>query len=62
MGLTVLYGALGRFDDAFKWIAYEPHHMWIPWVAVMPMWKPLHNDPRYKKFVDSLNLPGRIVH
>ena len=57
MGLAVLYGALGRFDEAFKWIAYEPHHMWIPWVAVMPWWKPLHKDPRHKKFVESLNLP-----
>ena len=57
MGLAVLYGALGRNDDAFKWIAYEPHHVWIPWVSVMPMWKPLYNDPRYEKFVKRLNLP-----
>ena len=57
MGLAVLYGALGRNDDAFKWLEYEPHHLWIPWVAVFPMWKPIHNDPRYAEFVKRLNLP-----
>jgi len=57
MGLAVLYGALGRKDEAFKWIEYKPHHMWIPWVAVMPMWKPLHGDPRHARFVKHLNLP-----
>lgn len=59
MGLAVIYGALGRIEDAFKWIAFEPHHLWIPWVAVMPMWKPLHNDPRFKKFVKNLKLPEK---
>lgn len=58
MGLAVLYGALGRNDEAFKWLEYEPHHLWIPWVAVMPMWKPLYSDPRYARFVKKLNLPG----
>lgn len=57
VGLSVMYGALGRNDEAFKWIAYEPHHIWIPWVAVMPMWKPLHDDARYVEFVKKLNLP-----
>ncbi len=57
LGLAVLYGALGMFDEAFKWIAYEPHHVWIPWVAVMPMWKPLYSDPRHAAYVKKLNLP-----
>ncbi len=57
LGLAVLYGALGMFDEAFKWIGYEPHHVWIPWIAVMPIWKPLHSDPRHSDFVKKLNLP-----
>ena len=57
MGLAVIYGALGRYDEAFKWIGYKPHHVWIPWIAVMPMWKPLYSDPRYSDFVKKLNLP-----
>jgi len=57
LGLAVIYGALGMYDEAFKWIGYEPHHVWIPWVAVMPMWKPLYNDPRYAEYVKNMNLP-----
>lgn len=59
MGLAALYGALGRYDEAFKWLSFKPHHLWIPWVAVFPMWKPLHVDPRYDEFVKRLNLPGK---
>jgi tetratricopeptide (TPR) repeat protein len=57
MGIAVIYGALGKLDKAWEWIAYEPAHAWIPWVAVMPMWNPLHNDPRFDEFVKGLNLP-----
>ena len=57
MGIAVIYGALGKKDEAFKWIAYKPHHAWIPWIAVMPMWKPLYDDPRFYDFVESLRLP-----
>ncbi|MBN2214893.1 MAG: helix-turn-helix domain-containing protein [Bacteroidales bacterium] len=57
LGLAVLYGALGMLDEAFKWIGYEPHHVWIPWIAVMPLWKPLYTDPRHAAFVNKLNLP-----
>ncbi len=53
----MIYGALGKNDEAFKWLAYEPHHVWIPWVAVMPFWKPLYDDPRYTEFVKQLNIP-----
>lgn len=57
MGIAVIYGALDKKDEAWKWIAYEPAHAWIPWVAVMPMWKPLYEDPRFFDFVDRLKLP-----
>ena len=58
MGLSVIYGALGRYDEAFRMIAYEPHHLWIPWIGVMPMWKPLYADPRHAEFVKNLDLPS----
>jgi tetratricopeptide (TPR) repeat protein len=58
LGLAVLNGALGNMDEAFKWLAYEPHHPWIPWVAVIPDWaKPFRDDPRFEEFVKKLNLP-----
>ena len=56
-GLTMMYGALGKMDEAFKWLAYEPHHAWVAWVAVLPWFKTLHDDPRFNDFVIRLNLP-----
>jgi TolB-like protein/Flp pilus assembly protein TadD len=57
MGLAALYGALGKYDLAFKWLTYEPHHAWIPWVAVMPMWESLYKDPRYETFIRKFKFP-----
>jgi hypothetical protein len=56
MGIAVIYGALGKNDKAWEWIAYKPAHAWIPWIATMPMWKPLYDDPRFENFVEGLNL------
>ncbi|MDA3952518.1 MAG: caspase family protein [Bacteroidales bacterium] len=61
VGLSVLYGALGKNDEAFKWLSYEPHHVWVPWASVMPIWKPLHDDPRYEEFVNKLNIPKQLM-
>ncbi|MCK4345528.1 MAG: caspase family protein [Bacteroidales bacterium] len=57
VGLSVIYGALGKMDEAFKWLAYEPHHAWVPWVTVLPIWKPLRADPRYEEFIKQFNIP-----
>ncbi len=58
LGLTILYGALGKMDEAFRWLAYEPHHGWVTWCAVIPSWsEPLHDDPRFEDFLERLNLP-----
>jgi len=57
MGIAVICGALGKLDEAWKWIAFQPAHAWIPWIAVMPMWKPLYGDPRFLDFVERLKLP-----
>jgi tetratricopeptide (TPR) repeat protein len=58
LGLTIMYGALGRMDEAFKWLAHEPHAAWVPWIAVIPSWsKPLRDDPRFEDFLERLNLP-----
>ena len=59
MGIAAIYGALGRMDDAFKWLTYEPHHAWVPWMTVMPMGKPLLNEPRFQDFIRLWNLPDR---
>lgn len=60
--LAVLYAELGDADEAFRWANYEPHHVFVPWLATS--WMPLHrleDDPRYDAFLDRLNLPRRRV-
>ena len=56
--LISLNGALGNLDEAFKWLDYEQPHAWIPWVSVLPWFEPLRDDPRFKDFLERLNLPG----
>jgi hypothetical protein len=47
-----------RNDEAFQWMAYEPHHAWLAWVLIEP-WTAdkIRNDPRLKEFMKRLNLP-----
>ena len=59
LGHVMLSSALNDKDEAFKWLAYEPHHMWVPWVTVMDWGSNLHGDPRFDEFVKKLNLPER---
>jgi tetratricopeptide (TPR) repeat protein len=57
--LAFLYANLGDADNAFKWVEYEPHHAFLPWLA--SPWAPLlslREDPRYEAFVRRLNLPS----
>jgi len=56
---VVVNAALGNKDEAFKWLAYEPHHGWIAWVAVSDWYSGLHGDPRFDEFVRKLNLPQK---
>jgi tetratricopeptide (TPR) repeat protein len=52
-----IYAALGRKDDAFKWLNYEPHHGFVAWAAVNRDFVSLHDDPRWDEFLKRLNLP-----
>jgi TolB-like protein/Tfp pilus assembly protein PilF len=55
--LATLYSALGDRDKAFKWLAYEPAHAWIPWVRIDPQFFPLRGDPRFRELLRKYNLP-----
>ena len=60
LDLVNLNEALGNIDEAFKWLAFEPHHIWLPWKAVDPyMSKQFRDDPRFEEFLKKLNLLDR---
>lgn len=58
-GLTVLNIAVGEYDEAYKWMDHKPVHAFMAWGAVMPEFYKLHDQPRFKKWVKTLNLPPR---
>ncbi len=60
-GLAVIHTALGEHDEAFRWVAHEPHHAWLPWVAVAPWTAPLRDHPGYQDFLDRLDLPPQVT-
>jgi hypothetical protein len=35
---------------------------YIRFAAVMPMWRSLHNHPRFQRILRTLNLEGRVGH
>ena len=53
----MIYAALDNKDESFKWLVFEPHTAVTAWAAVMPEFKNLHGDPRFKDFIEQLNLP-----
>jgi tetratricopeptide (TPR) repeat protein len=57
LGLVRIYTALGNYDEAFRWLAYASSFA-VPWMAVTPELKELHDDPRFTDFVEGLNLPN----
>jgi tetratricopeptide (TPR) repeat protein len=59
LGYVMLNSALNNNDEAFRWLAYEPRHMWVPWVTVMDWGSNLHGDPRLEAFIKKLNLPEK---
>ena len=55
--IASLAAALGENDIAFEYLNREPHHAFVAWAAVVPVFNSLHNDPRFTEFVEELNLP-----
>jgi tetratricopeptide (TPR) repeat protein len=52
-----IYAMLGRNDEAFKWLNYEPHWGNAAWSIVLSNFDKLHNDPRWDEFRGKINLP-----
>jgi TolB-like protein len=58
-----LYAALGKRDLAFEWLerAYEAHDPGLLMLRVMPLFEPLHADPRYQQMLSRLGIPRQIA-
>jgi len=56
-GLTAIYSGLNDMDNAFKWLTYEPHHVWVVGLHAMPEFENMRNDPRYQDFSEHFNWP-----
>jgi TolB-like protein/predicted Zn-dependent protease len=57
-GLAGLHTQLGNADKALEWLNFEPHHAFVPWARVDPLFAPLRNTPGFAKFLDRLKLPA----
>jgi DNA-binding winged helix-turn-helix (wHTH) protein/Tfp pilus assembly protein PilF len=56
--LAVIYAALGRRSEAFRWleIAVEERCSWIVFVREDPKFDSLHGDTRFQAIVDAIKL------
>ena len=56
---ALMNGELGNNDEFFRWIEYEPHHAWVPWIRVIPSWTTpsIRQDPRFRNEMRRMNLP-----
>ncbi len=59
LGLAELHTALGNKDEAFRWLAYDLPHAWLPWSRMNPSLEPLRDDPRFQDLLRRMNLPPR---
>lgn len=57
LGLALIHNALGERDQAFRWLAYEPAHPWVPWIRTWPGARSLQDDARFAELMDRLDLP-----
>jgi len=63
--LACIHGALGDKDEAFRWLNYEPHHSWIPYLVTKDpvccgarlYMKPLRSDPRFRQVQIRMRVP-----
>jgi TolB-like protein/Tfp pilus assembly protein PilF len=56
--IATIFGALGEADQAFAWLdrAIEDHSQLIGWLPVEPAFEGLHDDPRFRAMIESLQL------
>jgi TolB-like protein/DNA-binding winged helix-turn-helix (wHTH) protein/Tfp pilus assembly protein PilF len=57
--IACVYAALGKHDDAFRWLekAYGERNSNLVWVRYPECFEPLRSDPRYRSLLARMNLP-----
>lgn len=57
---AVLNIALGRHDEAFRWLdrALTERADWLVYLGTEPVFDPVRNDPRFKALLERINFPG----
>ena len=57
-GLAQIYAALGRDEDAFKWLeaAYEDHAVWMGYLAVDPVFDRYRSDVRFQALLKRVGV------
>lgn len=56
-GVLQINAGLGRWDEAFRWLDYEPHHAFVAWVSIQDEFEEMRRDPRFRAFLERLDLP-----
>jgi TolB-like protein/DNA-binding winged helix-turn-helix (wHTH) protein len=58
-GVAAIYAFRGESDEAFEWLdrAYQQQDALLHRLKFSPEFDKLHGDPRYKAFLEKMNLP-----
>jgi serine/threonine protein kinase/tetratricopeptide (TPR) repeat protein len=64
VAIAVAAAAIGDKDLAFSWLekAAERRDILLAYIAVFPSLKPLHDDPRYHRLLQKMNLKHPSTH
>ena len=62
LALGVVYTALGRYDEAFRWLnrAADEHDTLLCYLQVIPTFDPLRSDPRYSELLRRMQFPQQL--
>jgi len=57
-GPAMIYCGLGQNEKALEWLekAYRERTPWLIWIAVDPVFAPLHKEPRFQQILTNMNL------
>jgi hypothetical protein len=54
--LAQIHSGLGEWDEALRWLEYEPHHVWLPWWMMQQAPPELRRRARFQALVHQMHL------